>query len=76
MIYHTLGGGGHDFLSSSIMGMVISDPEEMTDLEKQNSIIHTKSLTDKIIAQNTKEQADHSVVLENKKKVPKVRAQR
>ena len=57
-------------------GMGISNPEELAEVENQNSISLTSSLTEKIVAQDTDGEIDQSAILENKRRVSKERQQR
>ena len=50
-------------------GMGITSPEKLADIEHQNSISLTASLTEKIIAQDSHNEADQLVVIEQRKRI-------
>ena len=48
--------------------MGITNPVKLADMENQNSISLTRSLSDKIIAQDANGEIDQHAILENKRK--------
>lgn len=69
MKYHTLGDEERTVFTFTprLGGMEISNPEVLADVENQDSISLTRSLTEEIVAQDSDGKVDQSAVLENKK---------
>lgn len=74
---HTLGEDERSMLAlpPRLGGMGITNPAMVADIENQNSISLTQSLTEKIITQDAEAEIDQTLLLERRKKISKERQQ-